>query len=477
MATNDLPAERVALDATGTGTWSWCVDRPGTFSVCWAGTARPADVRTRIDDENWHILESRLQEALLEERPFQASVPMGMTDGETRMVHIRGAPLAESTDSPRVVGLCWPDGADEQNDRQAQWAPLAKLSHELRSPIAVVLGLLNELAQATDDANACQALDAAHESCEYMSRIIDDMLTAYRAGEPDQAGCPEPMSTDGLLAQVVPITRRRAAQKGLDVDLWRDAAFPARFLAEPVALRRILQNLLDNAVKYTDNGKIALRLEVSPDDDGTWLCFDVVDTGPGMSDDELEHAFEPFSRGDDGQRRVPGLGIGLSLCRQLAALLDGHLEVDSTPGEGSRFRLRIPARVPEEVARLPADAEIAVVPEGRRVLVVDDHPLLAKLTGRSLARLGCDVDVAGSGRDALALVEGRAPEVMIIDLDLPDVSGWELCRQLSARKHLSDCRFVAYSGSEDSRDEAAMQRAGFDAFFVKPASPEKLLGG
>ena len=111
------------------------------------------------------------------------------------------------------------------------------------------------------------------------------------------------------------------------------------------------------------------------------------------------------------------------------------------------------------------------------MLVVDDHPLLAKLTGRSLARLGCDVDVAGSGRDALALVEGRVPDVVILDLELPDVSGWELCRELSARKQLAGCRFVAYSGSEDSHDETAIQQAGFDAFFVKPASPEELLGG
>ena len=154
MTPDYLPTERAALDATGTGTWSWLADRPGSFFVRWPGTARAFDVRARIDDESWHMLASRLQETLLDKGPFQASVPMRMADGEARAVQVRGAQLSVSSERPRVVGLCWPDGADDQNDQQALWAPLAKLSHELRSPLAAVLGLLREVGQATNDATA-----------------------------------------------------------------------------------------------------------------------------------------------------------------------------------------------------------------------------------------------------------------------------------------------------------------------------------
>jgi signal transduction histidine kinase len=478
MTCRDSVTEGQALEATGTGTWSWIADRPEELLVHWPDGQRDLDLRGRIDDEGWHLLVSQLHEALVDDRPFQSTVRLRMDDGGERELSFRGAHLGGVGGATQVVGFCWQIGVVERAEMQAQWAPLAKLSHELRSPLAAIVSVLDDVGRSTDDEMLREALDRARESCTYMSRIIQDMLTGFRSGEAESLRHPEPLSTEALLRQILPMTAEAAARKGLAMDLWRDDTFPDAILVEPDALRRILQNLLDNAAKYTNKGSIELRLDVRGEDDEAWLCFEVVDTGPGMSEEEIEQLFEPFARGNDGQRRAPGLGIGLALSRQLATSLDGRLEVDSTPGEGSRFRLLIPARVTDEGA-LPAqtaDIPIAVVPQGRRVLVVDDHPLLAKLTGRALAKLGCEVDVAENAHDALTMADGRVFDVVILDLDLPDQSGWDLCRQLSAREGLAHCRFVAYSGSELTHDRDAMRQAGFDAYFVKPASAEELLG-
>jgi signal transduction histidine kinase len=478
MTCRDSVTEGEVLEATGTGIWSWIADRPEVLSVRWSDGRRDLDVRDHIDDEGWHLLVSGLHEALVDDRPFQSTLRLRMDDGDERELSFRGARKVGAAGATQVVGLCWQIGLDERTEVQAQWAPLAKLSHELRSPLAAITSVLDDVGRTTDDAMLREALDGARESCTYMSRIIQDMLTGFRSGEAESLRHPQTLSTEALLRQVLPMTAEAAARKGLAMDLWRDDTFPDAILVEPDALRRILQNLLDNAVKYTNKGGIELRLEVRSDGDEAWLCFEVVDTGPGMSEEDIEQLFEPFARGDDGQRRAPGLGIGLALSRQLATLLDGRLEVDSTPGEGSRFRLLIPARVADEgaLATPAVETAIAVVPQGKRVLVVDDHPLLAKLTGRALAKLGCEVEVAENAQDALTMADTHTFDVVILDLDLSGLSGWDLCRQLSAREELAHCRFVAYSGAELGHDREAMRQAGFDAYFVKPASAKELLG-
>jgi CheY-like chemotaxis protein len=313
-----------------------------------------------------------------------------------------------------------------------------------------------------------------------MLRIIQDMLAAFRAGEPEVSRRPQKVSTQRLLLQLVPFVADQAERKGLTLRVEQDKDFPDHFLVEPVALRRILQNLLDNAVKYTDRGGIVLRLCMAGDDrDGAWLCFGVEDTGPGMNGREVARVFEPFSRGDEVGRRSSGLGIGLALSHQLAAALSGTLEVESEPGHGSRFRLLVPARVPDggsEDPAMPDNGDLAAVHPGTKVLVVDDHPLLSKLTGRALRRLGSEVEVASTAREALLMVQSLTPDVIIIDLDLPDMSGFDLCRDLAAREHLADCRFVAYTGSDGSASRKAAEQAGFSAYLVKPASAEELLG-
>ncbi len=463
----------MALSSTGAGAWVWDKETPDALGVQWADGDALQDIRGFVDDENWHHLTAQLQQALVVQRTFRTAIMLKSGANGAHQLQLLGGSSGSS-----VVGLCWPADEAVREDGQSQWAPLAKLSHELRSPLAAIVQQMRELQDRTDDAASAESLESLHESAVYMLRIIEDMLNAFRAGEPDGVRDGERVSIDRLVGQLVPVAEQSARRKGLALRLQRDAAFPSVFVTDQTALRRILQNLLDNAVKYTQTGQITLTLGVEEGLQGSVLRFDVEDTGPGMAPDDIVRAFEPFAQGHAGRRRSAGLGIGLALSRQLARGLSGDLEVRSTPGEGSRFRLTIPARVPDAEdmsAQQPVDDK-RKIKNATRVLLVDDQPLLSRVTARALKRLNCEVDVAASAAEALMMVKRRTPDLVILDLDLPDMSGYDLCRELARDSELAGCRFVAYSGSDESAYRLAAEQAGFHAYFVKPATAEELLG-
>ena len=462
-----------ALSSTGAGAWVWDKNTPDALAVQWSDDDALQDIRGFVDDENWRHLTAQLQQALVGQQTFRTAIMLNSGDDGRHQLQLLGGLSGSS-----VVGLCWLAGESFSEDGQSQWAPLAKLSHELRSPLAAIAQQMRELQDRTDDAASAERLASLHESAVYMLHIIEDMLNAFRAGKPDGVRDDERVSSDRLVGQLVPVAEEGARRKGLALRLRRDAAFPSVFLAEQTAVRRILQNLLDNALKYTQTGQITLALGVDEGLEGSVLRFDVEDTGPGMTRGDIVRAFEPFAQGHAGRRRSAGLGIGLALSRQLARGLNGDLEVRSTPGEGSRFRLTIPARVPDAEdppAQQSVDDE-RIVKAATRVLLVDDQPLLSRLTARTLTRLNCEVDVAGSAAEALTMAIRRTPDLIILDLELPDMSGCDLCRELARHSELAGCRFVAYSGSDEAADRLAAEQAGFHAFFVKPATAEELLG-
>ena len=466
-----------ALASTGAGAWLWNNDSPDSLAVQWADGHAMQDIRAYVNDENWHHFAVQLQQALIDRQTFRTAIVLDRGDGSTQELQLLGA--QGGTESSTVVGLCWLAGEALRQHAQSQWAPLAKLSHELRSPLSAIAQQARDLSEHTDDGEAAEALTSLHESASYMLRLIEDMLGAFRAGEPEGMRDDEQVFIERLIGQLVPVAEDTARRKGIVVRFYREAGFPAVFLAEPTALRRILQNLLDNAVKYTQQGEVTLSLGVEEGIEGALLRFDVEDTGPGMAPEDIQRAFEPFAQGHAGRRRSAGLGIGLALSRQLALGLNGDLDVRSAPGEGSRFRLTIPARVPGR-GDVPAGGSVSdengIIKPATRVLLVDDQPLLSRVTARALTRLNCEVDVAATAEEALTVVDRCAPDLVILDLDLPDMSGCDLCRELKRHVELAECRFVAYSGSDEAADRHAAEQAGFHAYFVKPVTAEKLLG-
>jgi signal transduction histidine kinase/CheY-like chemotaxis protein len=467
------------LSTTGSVAWGWHPDDPETLCLTDPSGRLTHDIRPQVEAAHWSRLSCRLRQALADGEPFRMTVALrgGRTSGGALEL-IGARERSPGKDGRRVVGLSWHAPSAAVQEDEANWAPLAKLSHELRSPLAAVRLQIEQLRYQLDDADAQDVLASMLKNTGYMAGIIDDMMRGFRAGDQRSATRRTTIETADLVEQIVPVAEDRAWRKGLSFSVRRQPGFPDSFLSDTVALRRILQNLLDNAIKYTAEGGVRLGLKVARGGDRPMLRFEVTDTGPGMSEQDIARAFVPFAKGDAGQGEDgDGLGIGLALSRQLATELAGDLEVRSTPGVGSRFVLSVPSRCAQEAADREAPAAPArQVPQGIRVLLVDDESLLLRMTAKELARLGCEVDIADSARAGLDSVDRHVPDVVILDLDLPDMSGCDLCRQLRERMQLAHCRFVAYSGSDEPAHRRAAARAGFHDFLVKPATARELLG-
>lgn len=470
-----------ALANAGVCTWIWDAGSPEHLLLEGARGDLPADLSRIIPSEDWSFLQSRFRAALRKGCPFEASVTLRLEHNAQCDVVFRGGCRATAgTRKSQVSGVCWQRFDAGETTEQAQWAPLAKLSHELRSPLTAIMHLAADMQGRNPPPELSDVIVEIKSNGGFMLRLIEDMLDAFRSGEPESGGEPEIISSALLIEQLEPLANERAAIKGIGFGMHTDAEFPPCFWSEPVALRRILQNLIDNAIKFTQQGDVSVELSRTGKGAATQLHFDVADTGPGIPDEEIRRIFAPFEQGQTGLRNEQGLGLGLALSRQLAHVIDGRLEIDSEPDRGSRFRLSVPFK-PVSASELramemTAAAESAAVESKRTVLLVEDHPLLSKHTGRELTKLGCHVDIAANAQEALALVQEGERDIVILDLDLPDMSGYDLCRLLVERDLAGKCRYVAYSGSDDTADRQAAEAAGFDAFFVKPTSARDLLG-
>lgn len=481
MKTTQREDVSAVLAKAGVCTWSWDADTPERLTVEGARGELPHDLISIISSEDWPILQSRFRAALKEGRPFEASVTVRLAHDVQRDVVLRGGvEAAADTGKYQVSGVCWQTLDAGETTEQTQWTPLAKLSHELRSPLTAIMHLTANIQAGNPPPELSDAIGEIEHNGAFMLRIVEDMLAAFRSGEPEAGGEAEIISSALLIDQLEPLASERAAIKDIGFIAHTHDDFPDCFWAEPVALRRILQNLIDNAIKFTQQGNVSVELSKTGEDVDAQLRFDVVDTGPGIPGDEIKRIFAPFEQGQTGQRNVEGLGLGLALSRQLAHALDGRLEIDSEPGRGSRFRLSIPFKPVSAsdlyTMEMAIAAESAADASKRSVLLVEDHPLLSKHTGRELAQLGCRVDIAANAQEALAAVQAGERDIVILDLDLPDMSGYDLCRLLVERDQAGKCRYVAYSGSDDIANRQAAEAAGFHAFFVKPTSARDLLG-
>jgi CheY-like chemotaxis protein/anti-sigma regulatory factor (Ser/Thr protein kinase) len=253
------------------------------------------------------------------------------------------------------------------------------------------------------------------------------------------------------------------------------AALPGEPLwvdADPVRLAQVLSNLLSNAAKYTpEGGRIALTAERR----GDVVEARVTDNGHGIPPERLESIFDMFTQLESPVAKpAGGLGIGLSLARGLVALHRGTIEARSEgPGRGSEFRVRLPAG-PVRALDSPTAANESRVPDGRRMLVVDDNHDAASSLALLLQLMGHDVRVAHDGEEALRLAQQFRPQTMLLDLGMPGMDGYEACRRIRSADWGKGVRLIAITGWGKEEDRRKSAQAGFDLHLVKPVDPETL---
>ena len=352
---------------------------------------------------------------------------------------------------------------------------LATLAHELRNPLAPVRNAVQVLRlKGTHEPEVRWCRDVIERQVDYLTRLIDDLLDIARITRNKLELRMQRVELAEVLQGAIESSRPLIDQCGHTLTVTIPPE-PIHLQADLVRLAQVFLNLLNNAAKYTERGG---RIELIAERERDGVAVRIKDNGVGIPPDKLPHLFEIFFQVDGGpERSQGGLGIGLSLVRRLVELHGGTVEVGSGGvGKGSEFIVRLPVlETDAEQPRQPAPPGQTRTGRGRRVLVVDDNRDAADSLAMVLRLHGDQVDVAYDGVVGLAAAERLRPDVILLDIGLPGLSGDEACRRLRSAPWGQDVLLIALTGWGQDDDRRDTMAAGFDAHVVKPANPDDLL--
>jgi PAS domain S-box-containing protein len=353
------------------------------------------------------------------------------------------------------------------------------VSHELRTPLSSIMGftqlLLNPRATRLLE-NPVPTLRKILESSEHLLALVNDLLDVARAtaGKPIELNITE-FDLDPFLNGVIEMTRPLLAKNANELVPAVPQGLGA-MRSDETRVRQILLNLLSNACKFTEKGRI--RLEVRPEDD--WVVFTVADTGCGMTPEQLHNLFTPFYRVDSSTtRKTPGTGLGLSISKILCDQMGGSIEVSSVPGQGTTFIVRLPVQVREDGSArtgpspgvLPAPAAQVAPLHKDTVLVIDDDPLTRELMESFLQREGFHVQAAPSGEDGVRLAREIRPGVITLDVLMPGFDGWAVLTALKSDPRTHDIPVVMLTIVDDRTRGYTL---GASDYLTKPIDWDRL---
>lgn len=355
---------------------------------------------------------------------------------------------------------------------------LANMSHEIRTPLNGVIGLTTLAldSQLPDDARECMTL--AKHSADHLLAVINDILdfSKIEAGRLSLESIPFDISEmASLLVRTMAI---KADQKKLELVLDLDPRLPQLAKGDPVRLQQVLTNLVGNAIKFTEHGEVRLAVTLEDSgDDFIQAVFSVSDTGIGIPAGQQRAIFDSFTQADGSTtRKYGGTGLGLAISNRLVALMGGRIEVESEPGQGSRFRFSIRL---ERVAGTSEDWSAAAARlDGVRVLIVDDHATNRRILAGYARKLGMIPSEAAGGAEALDLArkafdEGRPFEILFTDFEMPSMNGLELVSALRQTRHAAIPVLMLTSVDSGGLSEACAA-SGIQVLLTKPVSPAEL---
>ena len=349
---------------------------------------------------------------------------------------------------------------------------LVAVSHEIRSPLNAIYGYA-QLLERDDAIPPIEAGGVIRRSAEHVTNLVEGLLDISRIESGVLKLRQDVVRLPALLDHIVEMFRMQATAKGLSLDYRVEGRLPAFVRTDEKRLRQILINLLSNAIKYTDTGGATLTIRYR----SQMALVDVADTGIGIAADDLERIFEPFERGSAPESALqPGIGLGLSITRLLARILGGEVTVSSELGRGSRFRLQIllPEPMTPPVGVPAYDRVVGYRGDSKTILVIDDNFAQQTVVQHLLRPLNFVVFAATSGADGLALAERCAPDLVLLDIQMPGSSGWEVAARLRAALGRS-LRIVMVSANAHEFRAGNDGQSAHDAFLSKPVDLDALL--
>lgn len=352
--------------------------------------------------------------------------------------------------------------ADEANQAKSQF--LAVMSHEIRTPMQAILGLLDLLQQDQLSRQQRELIRHVSHSANLLQMLLHDVLDLSRIESQQMALEHIPFDLSFIVHSVMTQLSEQVRAKGLRLDISLDPRLPQQLMGDPMRLTQILFNLLGNAIKFTEQGRVSLAVH----DGGDRISFDVVDTGIGIPVEKLGELFTPFQQLDPSMsRRYGGTGLGLAISRRLVELMQGSIDVESEEGRGSRFWFSLPKIEPISTPTV----EPVALPR-LHILLVEDSPLNQQVLSAILQRMGQKVTSAANGATALALARLDLPDLVLMDLRMPGMDGFETTRRL--KQDFSELPILGLSADVSELDRAACLAAGMMTLIGKPATRESL---
>ncbi len=375
------------------------------------------------------------------------------------------------------------DAAEAAN--RAKSAFLANMSHELRTPMNGVLGMLELARRRMTDAKGLSHLDKAKAASNHLLGVLNDILDISKIEAERFVLEERPLQIAAVLENLSSVLGHRAVEKGLvlDIDLPESLGrMPLK--GDPLRLGQVLLNLLGNAIKFTEHGRITLRIRCETDSsEGLRVRFEIIDSGIGIDAEVQSRLFQSFEQADNSMaRKYGGTGLGLAISKRLVSLMGGSLEVESTPGVGSIFRFSacFQHHAPEATPALPsagegsAELELRRAYAGIRVLLVEDEPINQEVSMGLLEDAGLAADLAEDGEQAVALAREKRYDLILMDIQMPKMNGIEASQAIRIQSLNETTPILAMTANAFEEDRQVCIGAGMNDHIAKPVVPEVL---
>ncbi len=367
----------------------------------------------------------------------------------------------------------------ERKAHEAQAAFFTNMSHEIRTPLNGVVAMADALSKADLTDEAAHMVRIIGSSSTTLERLLSDILDSAKMEAGQIEIEPLPFDLGETVTDIQALWSQKAAAKGVAIEAQADADVSRWAIGDQVRLSQVLNNLVSNALKFTDEGKVSLSAQATG---GDRVLFTVTDTGVGFDAEHKAKIFERFQQADGTiTRRFGGTGLGLSICRQLVELMGGELDCDSAPGAGSRFwfEIELPRALPPDTVNPVAEPELEPM-QSLKILVVDDNASNRTILGLLLDDENMELHYAVDGRQAVNAVRETEFDVILMDMQMPVLSGLDATRAIRAFEHETArqaATIIMLSANADMESQRQGADAGANGHIPKPVVLERLLEG
>ncbi len=351
------------------------------------------------------------------------------------------------------------------------------VTHDLRSPLNTVIGYSDLLEKTGLNNKQKHYLDHLKKSSDYILHLVNDLLDLSKLEAGRMVIEELPFSPKKLIENTIISVIPVNDTKNLEILINSDNELSKQYLGDPFRIKQVLTNLLNNAYKFTDKGSIIIESKITQNGLAEKeLVISVKDTGIGISKEQQEHIFEEFSQGDDNtEKKYGGFGLGLAITKKIIKLLDGKIRLESYPDQGSNFTFCIPIKLAKSQIHEEESESIEIQHfTNKKVLIVDDDLSQLDLTSEVVTLISLSYDICENGLDALELIKKNRYDLILTDIQMPKMDGFELLKALREMSDYKDIPIIALSGRTDT-SVSQYKEAGFSGSLRKPYAPQALI--